>query len=379
MHNKTEAPNLKKICLRACIAITCAVILLALTPQMRTVSAESNAQILISPTMTRAHIGENITVTVNVSDVAQLYVWQVYLKYNETIAKCTAAWIPADNVFAGQLSIPVAPVNDTDATDGLHFLLYGNSLIGGAAVNVSNGILFKANFTAAAHGATTISIVTPDKPVDRGGGMTDNSLLMTPHDSDLIQVPYTCPNPGSTVIIGVVNVQPTASFVVISPSVNNTSNYIVSGNPGAVKNYAIAYKGLPSIFNASGSYAPLSYITSYEWDFGDGTKENTTNPVVSHVYYAVGPYTVQLIVSNNGTPHAFSTPASKLVMVDLVLQLYDWSPVVYGVIALIIIGIIVYAFVEIRNALRRHAPRRREELRRKVPTTGPSTTPSTEA
>jgi chitodextrinase len=50
-------------------------------------------------------------------------------------------------------------------------------------------------------------------------------------------------------------------------------------------------------FNASASHGVLSNITTYFWDFGDGT--NGTGVAVAHVYRQSGTYTVELNVTNS--------------------------------------------------------------------------------
>jgi len=50
-------------------------------------------------------------------------------------------------------------------------------------------------------------------------------------------------------------------------------------------------------FNASGSYDPDGNITSYFWDFGDGT--STTGVTVDHAYVDAGAYTATLVVTDD--------------------------------------------------------------------------------
>jgi PKD repeat protein len=52
-------------------------------------------------------------------------------------------------------------------------------------------------------------------------------------------------------------------------------------------------------FNGSNSYDPddEDNIVSYLWDFGDGTNSTMANP--THIYSAVGNYTVTLTVTDN--------------------------------------------------------------------------------
>ncbi|MFA5101965.1 MAG: PKD domain-containing protein [Candidatus Thermoplasmatota archaeon] len=51
------------------------------------------------------------------------------------------------------------------------------------------------------------------------------------------------------------------------------------------------------VFDASGCYDPDGTITSYLWDFGDGT--TGTGAVLAHTYTAPGEYTVTLTVTDN--------------------------------------------------------------------------------
>lgn len=53
-------------------------------------------------------------------------------------------------------------------------------------------------------------------------------------------------------------------------------------------------------FDASESHDPDGSIVSYEWDFGDGSKETTTSPTIQHSYSSAGTYTVTLTVTDNG-------------------------------------------------------------------------------
>ncbi len=55
------------------------------------------------------------------------------------------------------------------------------------------------------------------------------------------------------------------------------------------------------VFDASYSYDPDGFITVYLWDFGDGTVDNGTNPITTHVYAELGTYLITLtIVDNDG-------------------------------------------------------------------------------
>jgi len=52
-------------------------------------------------------------------------------------------------------------------------------------------------------------------------------------------------------------------------------------------------------FNASESYDPDGYITTYSWDFGDGNITTVTIPTIEHVFATYANYTVTLTVTDN--------------------------------------------------------------------------------
>jgi len=55
-------------------------------------------------------------------------------------------------------------------------------------------------------------------------------------------------------------------------------------------------------FNASASYDPDGYITSYRWDFGDGNITTVNDPIITHIYTTANStvnYTVNLTVTDN--------------------------------------------------------------------------------
>jgi parallel beta-helix repeat protein len=133
----------------------------------------------VNPRFCRTNVGSNVTITVNVTDVPKLFLWQIDLKYNQTIARCTSIWIPSDNVFAGHSFNPAGPVFGRDVVDGLNYVQYGNTLQDADYVNVTNGILCQANFTVEAFGLTNILIATEENPVHIGTNSwdVDYSLL----------------------------------------------------------------------------------------------------------------------------------------------------------------------------------------------------------
>jgi len=59
----------------------------------------------------------------------------------------------------------------------------------------------------------------------------------------------------------------------------------------------IPHPGSSAEFSAESSTDPNDPIESYEWDFGDGTRES--GPVVTHTYTQSGPYTVMLTLTDS--------------------------------------------------------------------------------
>ncbi len=53
------------------------------------------------------------------------------------------------------------------------------------------------------------------------------------------------------------------------------------------------------VFNATSSYDPDGYLTTYSWDFGDGNVTTVSTPIIEHVYLTYANYTVTLTVTDN--------------------------------------------------------------------------------
>lgn len=92
-------------------------------------------------------------------------------------------------------------------------------------------------------------------------------------------------------------------FVVVIPDQAPTASFI----------FTTAATGSSTIFDASSSTSPDGFIASYAWDFGDGTTEVTTSPIISHVYTSSGSFTVILTVTNSQGTSTFQTFTGKTV------------------------------------------------------------------
>jgi PKD repeat protein len=81
--------------------------------------------------------------------------------------------------------------------------------------------------------------------------------------------------------------------------------------------------------DASSSTADGGHITSYKWDFGDGTTATVTASIVTHVYMKVGTYEVRLTVTDS---EGLESSTSKMlkVVIGVVIDLYTQHPYPHG-------------------------------------------------
>jgi PKD repeat protein len=77
-------------------------------------------------------------------------------------------------------------------------------------------------------------------------------------------------------------------------------------------------------FNASESYDPNGVVTTYQFEFGDGTKG--TGEVVTHAYSSVGTYTVNLSLTDN---EGATNRTSKTIKVFANISYFDTEPGAY--------------------------------------------------
>jgi PKD repeat protein len=90
-----------------------------------------------------------------------------------------------------------------------------------------------------------------------------------------------------------------------TPTITLTTHVKVSEaagtGPTALANGPLeAYVGQPALFDGSASFDPSgpNQVVAYHWDYGDGQKETTAEPVTFHTYSELGAYTASLTVTD---------------------------------------------------------------------------------
>jgi hypothetical protein len=168
--------------------------------------------------------------------------------------------------------------------------------------------------------------------------------------------------------------KPIALFTAAGEVPQGSGNLVLPGHPPVGDFlYAQAYRDYVVTFNASASLGVITLengtrvigvaaIGKYKWDFGDGNITSTNNPVIMHTYYDTGSFMAKLTVEDLENPPATSDQVQLTIVVGLVLTRLDWTPFIYAVFAIIIVGVVFYAAKEVKS----YNKHRRELKERKL-------------
>jgi hypothetical protein len=368
--------------------ILCGMILLAISGLAPTVAARSTQltpQIVIDPLLAKVTVGDTFMMTVNLTNFQNLFAYQVAIKYSGAILNVTSVVFNSTaGVFYGHTYAQVPEPTDMeaipDSVDGLNWIMVGSSLLGDDSVNVVNGVLCVVDFTVIGTGQTNVLIATKKTPVTITSYTFFYSNLL---DSNIVST-TDFQTRGCAVLSGVFNAPPVAFFTITAPKVDSETFLLLFQNPPPTASaYSVAWQGLPSVFNATASYAPTGSIITYIWNFGDGnvTVVNATSPaaaVITHVFSQIGYNQMSLIVvssGTNGSASMESVPEEMLILVNMALEYYDWSWLIYTLIAIVVAFI---AISVVRSAVQR-IRRRRAMQTQKTLSTGPTSLPQTRA
>jgi len=195
-NQRAPCEEMKKVGILA--IIVCLFLVFALTTQASQVRGQGETSIILAPALVQVYRGEEITVTINATNIMVLSAWQVTLKYNSSVVNVTEMWVPEFGVFDSLPQINPEPFFGTDVIDGLGYVDYERAIVGNP-VSVSNGILCMANITALADGQTTILIATTGNRAHKTINEYD-SFYSNLFDADLNDIPYIIHN-GMIVVI----------------------------------------------------------------------------------------------------------------------------------------------------------------------------------
>ena len=226
--------------------------------------------------------GYRFTVNVTLEGTTNfLFTYEIAIRFDQTRINCTGAWIPKNDpnfVFDNSVISPGGPLID----DTMGLVTLGAASILPAYSNVSSGLLCQINFTAFRIGDSTLDFI-PTNIGDFDTFLWDN------------QQHYISFNPQSfSVSASAAPSPPVASFT-FEPS-----------NPNVNENIT---------FDASTSYDPVGNITSYSWDFNDGTNATSANATVTHAFATRKAYFVNLTVQDN---YALSSSITREVQIGII-------------------------------------------------------------
>jgi len=225
-------------------------------------------------------VGSTFTVKVNVSNVENLYAWQINMTFNPAVVNTTAASIVEGSFLKDHaLTMVVAKkVNNTLGTILVGCVFRTPLPLTGAS---GNGTLASITFKVRAEErGTLLQFVTGTK-------------LNTVISGNNVPIEHTTEDGLFDNRVG--NAPPIASFSA-DPSTAGVTDTIR--------------------FNASASYDPDAWLVSYHWDYGDDETEvymreplkniNLTDKT-THIYTHAGIYTVALTVTDNDGATAIAT------------------------------------------------------------------------
>jgi len=233
-------------------------------------------EVALSPaTAATPDAGQTVTFTLNAKAFASLFGWQIDVVYDSKVLKFKSF---AEGNFLKAAGATFAVPAKTSAVagdpDGLNEkVTVGVTLLGGEAKG--DGDLGSVTFDVVAKSATVVKL-------------SGAKFL----DPNVNEIPVKTSN--ATLTAEAANKPPTA-------------------NAGAAKSGSV---GVAVSFDASASTDPDGTITTYAWDFGDGT--TGTGKTVSHIYTKPGTYTVKLTVTDDkgatGTANVTVTISGKPII-----------------------------------------------------------------
>lgn len=229
--------------------------------------AAGNAVLSFSPAQSLVNFPQPVTVNVTLNSVVNLNAWQIKVEFDSSVLVYSSMTVPSDNLLG-----PSGGWFQFEGSNGTGYLMVFLSLYPGQVVSGS-GTLCQIIFNLTQSGMSPLTFADLGKPGPSGG-----TVLL---DGNINQISFDALNGNVQASSG-----PTANFTLtpLKPSVNRTAIFDASSSKAGWSS------SIPG-------YAP---ITSYAWNFGDGTPTNTTSSnTVQHVFALAGNYTVALTVTDS--------------------------------------------------------------------------------
>jgi len=324
------------------------------------VTSSSSTVVYVDPFMNSAPVGQQFTVDIKISDVTNLWGWQFILFYNTAVLETNETMI-VEGPFLSQNDtyITVFDVrpgtgwqawrvscyldvqwgvngSGTLATVTFRVKRYGSTDIiplatglgtpqGTSIPHSTIGGFFRYGHDVAVRNViaypTRVSVGEPvfiNVTVKNEGNETETFDVTAYYDNATIGTqPVTSLTPGNETTLTIAwdttdvsndTYTISANASLLEWEIDTDNNRFVDGNvtltlaPAAIFTYSPAdpLANETITFNATDSFDPNGYITSYEWNFGDGTPiVNETDPVTTHVYTSAGYYLMNLTVTDN--------------------------------------------------------------------------------
>ena len=251
--------------------------------------SSSATTVCVSPPTVIEKVGQTFTININVSSVIDLYAWQFNLTWNPALLHCVS--VTQGSFFLNSSGKTLFGNDSGTGYNFVHCTLY--ETLSGVT---GNGILATVKFYVESEGECGLDL----------------------NDTELAN--------SSEQLIANVNV------------INGRFSGIAINGPTAKFTYSAPYPYRTVTFNASTSLPGWNGtsdmpIKNYKWVFGDGAKNTTANPIITHKYMENGTYTVTLNVTDSqGTDsQGVWNTTSKTITLAPEIAIIGISPYAYGV------------------------------------------------
>jgi hypothetical protein len=139
-------------------------------------------------------VNDTFAVTVAVENVTDMYSWQVYLSFDQTVLQCIGVSVPSSSIFNDSMTassllkdynateFPQSPLRLVRNDEG--WVLAGDTLAGTNQTDFNgSGILCQLEFKAALPGSTTLELITDSTHDFQTYIITSSSTTMTSQPS----------------------------------------------------------------------------------------------------------------------------------------------------------------------------------------------------